>query len=368
MKYYSLKKIIEKCPDAKYYMIYSMRSNGKTYAALDRIIKNYFSGSGSGAIIRRWDEDFKGKRGAAMFSALVENNVIEKYSKGKWTGVKYYTGKWYFTRKDPDNEEKTITSEEPFCYAFALTQMEHDKSSSYNEVTTIVFDEFISRSAYLPDEFVLFMNTLSTIIRQRDNVKIFMLGNTVNAYNPYFDEMGLTHARQQKKGTIEVYNYGDSGLKVAVEYADRPAQFIKSDVYFAFNNPRLKMITDSEWEIGIYPHCPIKYQPKDIKLIFFIKFQENLLQCEIIMKGHYNILYIHRKTTELKDPEHDIIFDTEYNPLMTYGRRITSPATKLQQKIAWYFKADKVFFQDNAVGEIVRNYMLWSQKANLINT
>lgn len=367
MKYYTLDKIIKKCPDAKYYMIYSMRSNGKTYAALERIIKNYFSGNGAGAIIRRWDEDFKGKRGSQMFNALIDNNVISKYSGGEWTGVKFYAGRWYFIKKDPGDEKKTIMSENPFCYAFALTQMEHDQSSSYNDVTIIVFDEFISRSAYLPDEFVLFMNTLSTIIRQRDNVTIFMLGNTVNPYNPYFDEMGLTHARQQKKGTIEIYNYGDSGLKVAVEYADRPAVRIKSDVYFAFDNPRLKMITDSEWEIGVYPHCPIHYAPKYVKFRFFIQFQEDLLQCEVVMKDRYNFLYIHRKTTELKRPDRDIIFDTEYNPLMTYGRRITNPATPIQKKIAWYFIADKVFYQDNAVGEIVRNYILWSQKTNIIN-
>ena len=39
---------------------------------------------------------------------------------------------------------------------------------------------------------LFFMNVLSTIIRDRENIKIFMLGNTVNKYCPYFDEMGLT--------------------------------------------------------------------------------------------------------------------------------------------------------------------------------
>ena len=56
---------------------------------------------------------------------------------------------------------------------------------------TILFDEFITKGMYLTDEFMAFMNTLSTIIRQRDNVKIFMCGNTVNKFNPYFEEMGL---------------------------------------------------------------------------------------------------------------------------------------------------------------------------------
>ena len=62
---------------------------------------------------------------------------------------------------------------QPFCYAFALSELEHDKSTAYPNVTTVLFDEFLSRKSYLPDEFVLFMNTLSTIIRERDNVKIY---------------------------------------------------------------------------------------------------------------------------------------------------------------------------------------------------
>lgn len=100
--------------------------------------------------------------------------------------------------------------------------MEHDKSTNYDGIINAVLDEFLTRSYYLPNEFVLFMNVLSTIIRDRDNVKIFMMGNTVNQYCPYFAEMGLTHIKEMKKGDIDVYEYGESGLTVAVEYTDSP--------------------------------------------------------------------------------------------------------------------------------------------------
>lgn len=96
--------------------------------------------------------------------------------------------------------------------------MEHDKSTSYPNITTIVFDEFLTRGSYLKDEFILFTNVCSTIIRQRNDVKIFMLGNTVNKYSPYFSEMGLSNIKNQKQGTIDIYRYGDSDLIVAVEY------------------------------------------------------------------------------------------------------------------------------------------------------
>ena len=136
--------------------------------------------------------------------------------------------------------------------------MEHDKSTSYPDVTTVIFDEFLTRQSYLPDEFILFQNVLSTIIRGRRDVTIFMLGNTVNKWSPYFAEMGLKHVKEMEVGSIDVYTYGDSELTVAVEFTGSRHSSKASDVYFAFDNPRLNMITGSEgsWEMAIYPHCP----------------------------------------------------------------------------------------------------------------
>lgn len=365
-KFYSLERI--KKENALYNVIFGERSNGKSYAVEEEIIKRFFQTGGKeqGAIIRRWQLDLQGKRGQQVFEPLVIDGLVKKYSDGKWTGVKYYAGRWFFTRADNKETGKVESMEEPFCYGFSLTDMEHDKSTSYPKVTTILFDEFLSRKGYLPDEFILYMNVLSTIIRYRTNVKIYMLGNTVNKYCPYFSEMGLTHVKDQKPGTIECYTYGDKDLKVAVEYAEGNKGGKPSDKYFAFENSRLNMITGGAWELALYPHCPISFRPKDVKFRYFIKWQEELLQCEIIMKDNYNFTYIHRKTTKLKDPEKDIIFDTDYNSLFNYGRRLTTPATKIQKKILWYFLADKVFYQDNEVGEIVRNYIEWSKNGSKI--
>ena len=38
------------------------------------------------------------------------------------------------------------------------------------------------------------------------------------------------------------------------------------------------------------------------------------------------------------------------------------PINDVERKIASFFAADKVFYQDNTVGEIVRNYIMWCQK------
>lgn len=372
MKFYSLKRI--KSKNCQYNIIIGERSNGKTYASLEDIVKNYCDTGKQGALIRRWDTDFKGKGGQTMFSALVSNGIITKYSKGEWSGVAYVSERWYLCRPDQTNEKKIIKDTKPFCFAFSLNGVEHDKSTSYPDITTIVFDEFMTRSRYLDDEFVLFMNTLSTIIRYRDDVKIYMLGNTVNRYSPYFSEMGLYKINDMKPGDIDVYKYGDSKLRVAVEFCGDTKKKIgsnkPSDVYFSFNNPRLNMITGSGsiWEISVYPHKPIDFMKRDIMFIYFVKYQDSILQCEIVMKDKYNFTFVHPKTTELKNPDKDIIFDTEANPLYNYSRKLNQGMNKSRiiSKILSYYSNDKVFFSDNETGEIMRNYIEWCRKSGYV--
>lgn len=341
-------------------MIFGERSNGKTYAVLDYAIDNYSKGKGQLAIIRRWDEDFKGKRGKTMFDALESNNEIAKKTGGEWTSIYYYASKWYFAKYDEEGN-RTI-ADEPFAFAFSITQMEHDKSTSYPNVTTILFDEFLTRTAYLPDEFVLFMNVISTIVRSRTNVKIFMLGNTVNKYCPYFKEMGLKHIKEMSPGDIDVYTYGQSDLKVAVEYTLPNKQGKESDFYFAFDNPKLHMITGGAWEVDIYPHCPLKYKPNEIMFRYFIIFSDELLECEIVLHEEHTFTFIHKRTKELRTPEKELIFTTEASPLPNHRMHITKPHDKIGKKIAKYFIEEKVFYSDNEVGEIVRNYLVWCGK------
>lgn len=359
--FYNSSNIKKLC--ATYNMIIGKRSNGKTYSCLEDIIRTYASTGKQGAYLRRYREDFRGKRGDQLFAAHVSNGVIEDATNGEWTGVKYYAGRWYFSKYDPIIN-KEVRAEEPFCFGFAISEMEHDKSTSYPDITTIVFDEFISRSYYLPDEFVLFVNVLSTIIRGRYDVTIYMLGNTVNKYCPYFKEMGLGHVDEMELGTIDLYKYGQSGLTVAVERCNDPDSSKQSDKYFAFDNPSLQMITGGAWEIDIYPHLPMRYKRSEIQLVYFIIFNDYILQCEIVVKDGCIFTYIHRKTTEIQNWEHDIVFTTDYSPLPNVARNMLHPVYEIHRKISNFFKAEKVFYQDNEVGELVRNYLMWCKTAS----
>ena len=361
MKYYSLTNILKK--SCRYNMIFGERSNGKTYSVLEYAVKKYFKTGKQLAVLRRWREDFRGKRAGAYFDNLVYNgegeNKIKEYSNGRYDHVTYISGKWYFSKFDNDLE-KNVLSPEPFAYAFALTDMEHEKGNSYPLIDTILLDEFMTRGMYVPDEFVLFMNTLSTIIRHRDNVTIFMCANTVDMIGcPYFKEMGLKHVKEMKKGDIDVYSYGDSGLRVAVEYSDSPNANKPSDVYFAFDNEKLKMITSGAFELDFYPHLQTSVTAKEVIFSYFILYDEQLLQADIVIRDNESFTFIHPKTTPIKNEDKDIIFTTDANIQNNYMGKLSRPINKASKKLYWYFAANKVFYSSNEVGEIVAHYLNW---------
>ena len=55
--------------NAVYRMIIGQRSNGKTYSICKHMVEDYFEKGHRSAYIRRWDEDFRAKRGASLFSS-----------------------------------------------------------------------------------------------------------------------------------------------------------------------------------------------------------------------------------------------------------------------------------------------------------
>ena len=358
-KFYSLENILAQ--NADYNMIYGERSNGKTTSVLEYGLKDHIQSGyvNQLAIVRRWEEDFKGKNGQQMFEGIVALGWVKELTHGKYNAICYYSQRWYLCSYN-DMGEKVLQAEEPFAMGFSISSEEHYKSTSYPNIKTILFDEFITRGYYLPEEFVKFQNLLSTLIRLRNDVKIFMCGNTINKYCPYFAEMGLTGIKKQQRGTIDIYTYGDSDLRVAVEYSDFPSKKKLSNKYFAFNNPKLEMITHGGWEIDIYPHLPVKYAPKENLFIFYIQFDEERLQGNVISVDDTLFLYFHRKTTPIKEDETErLVYKQTPDYRRNYRINFLKPYGKPDKFIKTLWDMIKVFYQDNEVGEVMSNYIKW---------
>ena len=369
IRYFDVKPLLKKYPGAQYYMIFGERSNGKTFSVKSLILDRYFSNGKQGGVIRRYDEDWKGKmNGGVMWDDMLNHpdlgNIIEKRSKGKWNDVVWEGRAWTFVLRNDDGEIENRDAK-PFCYAFALTKEENYKGKAFPNITTIFFDEFMTRGYYLQDEFTLLTSICSSIIRLRTDVQIFMCANTITTYCPYFVEMGLKHAKYLQDGEIHVYKIGETAGRVVVMRTESMVKVGEkpSNIYFAFDNPKLKMITGGAWELKVYPRMPFEYIPKEIKLIYFISFDNELFQCEIIKHEKMWITFIHRKTTPLKEDNKAMVYQQDYDPRPNYSRKIGKPTNKLQQFIARFFVKEKVFYQDNSVGDSIEHYLKWQATA-----
>lgn len=117
------------------------------------------------------------------------------------------------------------------------------------------------------------------------------------------------------------------------------------------------MITGGAWELNIYPHLPYKYKPKNILLTYFIEFSGQTFQCEIIDVNGAYFTFIHAKTTPIKNPESHIIYSLDFQPELNYNRSIFKPTNKAQKRILWFFQTDRVYYQDNNIGDAISNFL-----------
>lgn len=358
----------------EYYMMLSSRSDGKTFSVLEMMLYLKWNYGYSGAIIRRWDDDLKPKTASEIVKNLIGmneityertkgkySNVVEEITGGVWNSIKYISRKFYLAKIYEDGKEDVI-DDSPLMYTFAISMEEHYKMTSYPDVMITLFDEFITRNSYLEDEAISYFNIISTIIRHRDNVINFLCANTISLYCPYFKEMGISKIKKMECGDIDTYEYNDKNgnvlMHLRIEYIKSiDKKYKKSNKYFAFDNPKLRMIDEGKFELRMYPHLQDKYERKDVKYIYFIVFDDEILQCEIVFMQNKTFTFIHRKTTPIRLESSTIVFTTEFNADYHYRRKITRPIDDIGKKIASYYARDLVFYQDNEVGNIVENYL-----------
>lgn len=356
--YYDYSAIMD--VDAIYRVIIGQRSNGKTYGWARQCLKHYFDDGLPSAYIRRMDEMIKPKNIQSLFDPHLD--FIAEATNGNYNGVEYRTNGWYLIRRERNAAgawERVAKDLQPFCRSYAISTIETTKGADNGAVWSICFDEFMTRQFYLANEFVLFTQLLSSIIRDRDGVQIFMLANTVTKSCPYFKEMGLYRVLKQEQGTIDVYQLGKDGDKIAVEYC-AAVDTIKKKVskYYAFDNPQLDMITNGSWEMALYRHAPSNLSQSRIIFTFFVVHDGITLQGDVHMYQGYPIIFWHYKTTEIKDEEHTIIYCQDVvdgNPL--HQRDVKVVFCHAQQLIFDMIRTQKTFYADNETGEAVAAYL-----------
>lgn len=238
-EYYRLDRILEH--NAQYNFLIGMRANGKSYSVKEYVITRAFNDGEAFIYLRRYGTDVK----QASVESYFGDMPIKKLTRGTWDGITAYHSQLYFYRLD-DDTDKMIKSPKPIGRYFALSNDSRIKSQTFEDVTTLVYEEVIPiDNMYLPDEPTRLQQTVSSIFRDREG-KVFMIGNTLSRVSPYVKEFCLDNFLRMKVGDIDVYNFHvqDSVIKIAVEYC--AVTKYENKMFFGQAS---KQILSGEWEV-----------------------------------------------------------------------------------------------------------------------
>lgn len=350
--FYSTEKIDKKGADIN--IIFGERGPGKTFALLEKAVRHYWETGRQSAYIRRLKDEIDGEKKTDIFEGVVSVGKISEITEDTWDNVVVRGSKVYLAKydSDADSMKKDPT---PFMHIFAISQQAKYKSTNFPEVDIIILDEFLTRDGEIVGEWSKYQNLLSTIIRRRDDVKIYLLGNTVNRDSVYFENYGIRDTvRKMKPGDLKTVK-SQGGALLAIEYTKPLTAAQKSAKYFDFGDSVGQMIMEGGWETERYPRPP-KFDKKDIYFTYFIIYLDRVLQVDMVATSEKLFSVVHRKTTAIKDPDRDYIFSLRYDPRTNWHVKMNRKYDKMSQPIYDDIQGARVYFTDADTGEAFKNF------------
>ena len=183
--------------NADVYLLIGARGLGKTFGVRQIFVEDYIKNKIRFAIIFRSNE-VKKKVSHVFFDKLISAGLFEKYV------FKTDTTYAYIAEKPKNKKNKIKWS---ICgYFVSLSTAQNDKQiASFDRVRNICVDEILIKTTdiyhrYLPNEVDMVADLIDTVTRERpdsremENLRkprVFMLGNAVDLFNPYFERYGI---------------------------------------------------------------------------------------------------------------------------------------------------------------------------------
>jgi len=336
----------------------SERARGKTTNLLLLGLCSYWCDGVQIQYIRQFDDMLTPSKLNSLFNVILDCKYIEKLTDGLYNSVKYWRRCWYLVHIN-ENQEIDAEDEKPFMHCLGVNK-ESSYRSTYNAPNGdfIIFDEFMrADKMYLPDEFILLNNVLSTIIRKRTTAQIFMLGNMVDISNPYLLEMGILDiVRKMSRGDFKKIDADGTIIcikSIKLENINDNKK-IKLQKYFPWLNAKMAGITGSggKWAIKIYPHAP----HDDFKIIdrATIEIDDGLIcrELRLYKNGFYVMFY------PISDIlENRVLYTTDTEKPFTILRRYGLGYTKTDKFIYTLIKMKRWYFSDNVIGDRVETYI-----------
>ncbi len=339
-KYVSIKRLLNL--NWEYAMLLGERSNGKSYACKEYVLKRYKETGERFIYLRRFQLETKPSYVEGYFKDAPVRQIFDDYD-----SIVAYRGGIYLARYD-EKTGKTVRGD-LVGYTAHLANEVHFKSQNYNDVTTVLFEEFITSEGYLYRECEKLSSFVSTVARRR-RIKVFLIGNTISRLCPYFSEWGLHNIPRQKQGTIETYEHhtdqvDEDGnpvtVRIAVYFCENSAS--NSKMFFGVSN---EMVTKGTWQTRAYPHLPYRYRECNSLYYMLYHYKEFIFKIEVLRtpdRSHVLFVHPHNKLEDVRT-----VSDTvDPRPYVTVDFR---PVNKGDKVIQLLWKDGKVFYSDNLTG------------------
>lgn len=361
--FYNPKNILKKGTTIS--MIISKRADGKTYGFLTLAWLAYQYFNYPSVYLRRLSESLKSSNISKLFDNVFNNPNIPN-PKG-YEGVTYRSGAWCGYWIDEKGKKKY---DSPFCYTMSLNAGETSKGTKdIRNVFLVIYDEFLSRSRYLQNEFLSWTNAMSTIGRLNPYTTFVMLGNPVSWDSPYFPEYNLGDVKRLKKG-VHIYKDNSNDFSIALHMVEldkgASATARVNARFFPSTNNSLRAIVHGDWEMNQYPHIIWDnfYDRSYEQYIYFVT-ENDVVQCEIFSHTcteeerpkdlHYDRMFVYcsfHKTNDYDLSKGCIVYTTTPQT-PTDSVLIRRESDRLYDTLLdfeWYFDT-------NETGEIMRNFL-----------
>lgn len=341
-KRYSIKKMEELIlhDGVRIAMIDGGRGIGKSYQVKTRCIKNAYNDSKNKFIyMRRYAEDLKNFYVEKYFSQPAIITYIKKITKNEYTNIFCVNHTLYFGNFDSDY--KKVLGK--ICgYCIPLSQDTRHKSLDFEDVQSIIYEEWQTEENYLSREPDRLLSILSTVARDRDDVAVFMIANLINTVSPYAVEFALDRIEKQKAGTIDIYEEeielsggGIYKFKVAREFCAEVSTLhnLNKDVsYYKTGNHTTYRLCKND---KVYHELIIEYG------------QFRFL-CRLIKVNNCLVWHVERKTSEIRDNARIISNKFYYSPL--YTNKLI-PINSKESKAIELMRQGKIIYSDRITAE-----------------
>ena len=240
------------CP---YIGIIGGKGTGKTYGCVDLAIQDFYKSDMKHPFfyVRRYDKTFTKSICGNLLN--IHRQTIINCSGGKHNTAELM-GKVY------EVMNKTITStgiekrthKNIIAYCRSMNNVETETGDDKGEISCGIYDEFLSRSGELKDEFLKLQILHSNMLRNRTDryVPLFMLGNTVSRDSAVAEQFGIK-LRDLRRG-LNVYRNKKGVPRIVLYYTPETAANSEAATayYDRFENSHINMISHGDWVLGTY--------------------------------------------------------------------------------------------------------------------